>query len=127
MRFVIDENLGEPLARGLQEFGEEVVHTREKFGEGTADTSMLKDLGSQQLFLVTRDRRIRSRPNELRALKENNVGAFFLGGKNGKRCHLIRQLVRNWHRIKEHAATKRRPFAFEIASRGATFRRIPLD
>ena len=36
-----------------------------------------------------------------RRYREYQVGAFFMGGKNLRRCQLIQQLVRNWPRMKE--------------------------
>ena len=127
MTFLIDENLGQPLARGMKAFGEDVVHLRDHFPEGTSDEVVLARLGADGWFLITRDDRIRRRPGELAALKQHGVGAFFLGGKRLGRCALIRQLVRNWHRIKEHAASQRTPFAFRIPAKGTKITLLPLD
>ena len=60
-------------------------------------------------------------------MKQNEVGAFFLGGKGRTRCQLIQQLVRNWPRMKEYAEKTRRPFAFRIPPKGAKFAPLPLD
>jgi hypothetical protein len=125
--FLIDENLGEPLARGMKAFGEDVVHLRDHFPKGTSDEVVLERLGKDGWFLITRDERIRRRPGELAALKEHSVGAFFLAGKGLGRCALIRQLVRNWHRIKEHAHKRRPPFALRVPPRGTKFTLLPLD
>ena len=127
MTFLIDENLGEPLARGMKEFGEDVVHLRDHFPEGTSDETVLAQLGQDGWFLITRDDRIRRRPGELTALKQHRVGAFFLAGKGLGRCELIRQLVRNWHRIKGLAEQRRPPFALRIPPRGTKITPLPLD
>jgi hypothetical protein len=76
--------------------------------------------------LITRDDRIRRRPNELAAFRQHNVGAFFLGGKNRTRCELIQQTVRNWPQIKELAAKTHRPFAFRVPPSGKTIVSIAL-
>ena len=127
MTFLIDENLGQPLAHGMKAFGEDVVHLRDHFPPGTSDEVVLAKLGEDGWFLITRDDRIRRRPGELAALKEHGVGAFFLGGKGLGRCDLIRQLVRNWHRIKDHAERRSPPFAFRIPPRGSKITSLPLD
>lgn len=127
MTFLIDENLGEPLARGMKAFGEEVVHLRDRFPQGTSDEVVLEKLGKDGWFLITRDDRIRRRPGELAALKQHGVGAFFLGGKKLGRCAIIRQLVRNWHRIKEHSNSQRPPFALRIPATGTRITSLPLD
>lgn len=126
VRFFIDNNLSPQLAAGMKGFGEEVIHLRDEFPEDTDDAIWLEYVGENNLFLVTRDKSIRRRPIELQAFRGNNVGAFFLGGKNLTRCQLIQQLVRNWPRMKELARKERRPFAYRIPPSGKKFTLIPL-
>ena len=126
MRFFVDNNLSPQLANGMKAFGEDVIHITEIFPHHTDDTEYLPRVGSEGWFLVTRDNRIRYRPAERTALKENRVGAFFMGGKNRNRCQLIQQLVRNWPRMKELASNTPVPFAFQIPPSGTKFRPLPL-
>lgn len=121
MRFFIDNNLSEKLAKGMKEFGEDVVHLKEFFAEDADDEVWLRRIGDEGWFLITRDDKVRYRPSEIQALRNHQVGAFFLGGKNRTRCELIRQLVRNWPRIKEYARKERRPFAYRIPPSGTKF------
>lgn len=126
MRFFVDNNLGPQLAAGMKGFGEDVVHLTEFLEPNVPDTEMLARVGSEGWYLVTRDDKIRYRPAESAAIKEHQVGAFFMGGKNLSRCQLIQQLVRNWPRMKTLAAKTRRPFAFRVPPRGAQIKPIPL-
>ena len=128
MKFFIDNNLGEQLAIGMKGFGENVVHLKELFAEDTEDTKWLSYIGNERIFLITRDHKIRWRPAELQALRENKIGAFFLAGKNRKRCDLIQQLVRNWPRIKEYAYTNmdKRPFAFRVPPKGTKIEKMSI-
>lgn len=126
MKFFFDNNLSEKLVQGLRSFGEEVIHLKEVFDEGTEDQVWLKHIGTQKIFLITRDERIRKNPFELNALKTYNVGAFFLGGKNLDRCKIIQQVVRNWPRIKQISAKNKPPFAFRIPPSGTSFSPIEL-
>ena len=126
MRFIVDENLSPHMARGMREFGEQVEHLLDHFAMGTADETWLPVVGQREQILITRDDSIRWRPAQLAALRRYKVGAFFLGGKNRSRCDLIRQIVRNWPRIKERAAKEPRPFAFRIPPTGTKITRIEL-
>lgn len=126
MRFFFDNNLSPGLAKGMQAFGEDVVHLTEIFPEDTDDAEWLANIGSHGWFLVTRDKRIRYRPAERTALREHGVGAFFMGGKNQNRCQLIQQLVRNWPRIKDQAAKTPVPFAFQVPPTGTKLRPLQL-
>jgi predicted nuclease of predicted toxin-antitoxin system len=126
MKFFFDNNLGENLSKGLRAFGENVMHLKERFSEDAPDQEWLRYLGENGIFLVTRDDRVRHRPNELQALKQNTVGAFFLGGKNRSKCELIQQVVRNWPRMKQLAGSTDRPFAFRVPPSGTKLTAIPL-
>ena len=126
MRFFIDNNLGENLAKGMKAFGEDVVHLKEFFAPDTDDPAWLARIGTEGWFLITRDLRVRKRPGELHALKEHDVGAFFLGGKNRSRCELIQQLVRNWPRLKELAESTRPPFAYRVPPSGSKIDQLLL-
>lgn len=107
-------------------FGEDAVHLTDEFVQGTKDVDWLQYVGQNELLLVTRDERVRWNPAELQALKDHNVGAFFMGGKNRSRCELIQQLVRNWPRMKELGAKSKRPFAFKVPPTGSKFIQLPL-
>ncbi len=111
----------------MEGFGENVVHLTDHFRADTEDTEWLAHIGEKGWILITRDERIRLRPSEREAMRQNEVGAFFLGGKGRTRCQLIQQLVRNWPRMKEIAEKTRRPFAFRIRPKGAKFDLLPLD
>jgi hypothetical protein len=126
MKFFFDNNLSESLVKGLREFGEDVIHLKELFDENTEDILWLKHLGQERMVLITKDERIRRNPFELKALRDNKVGAFFLGGKKQGRCQIIQQIVRNWPRIKEKSINTRPPFAFRIPPIGTKFDKIEI-
>lgn len=126
MTFLVDKNLSPQLAAGMKGFGEDVVHLTDVLPPDVKDTELLAHVGSEGWCLVTRDIRIRYRRAESAALRENRVGAFFMGGKNLRRCELIQQLVRNWPRMKALAAKTRLPFAFRIPPKGSKITPISL-
>ncbi len=123
-RFLVDNNLGTQLAAGMKGFGEDVVHLTEHLNPNAPDTDVLALVGSNGWCLITRDNRIRYRPAESGALKEHQVGAFFMSGKNLGRCQIIQQLVRNWPRMKKLAGATQRPFAFRVPPNGKNIKRL---
>jgi predicted nuclease of predicted toxin-antitoxin system len=126
MTFFFDNNLSEHLVDGLKAFGEDVIHLKEVFRNDEQDISWLKYIGEKKYFLVTRDEHVRFNPTELQTLKEYNVGAFFVGGKNLNRCAIIQQIVRNWPRVKEFSARTKAPFMYRIPPSGTKFVRIEM-
>ena len=64
MTFFVDNNLSTALAVGMKGFGEDVVHLQDHFAADTADPEWLAHIGKEGWFLITRDERIRHRPNE---------------------------------------------------------------
>ena len=126
MRFFIDANLSEQLARGLREFGEDVVHLKEHFSQDAADEVWLRHIGEEGWFLVTRDDRIRWKPAQKEALRSHKVGAFFLAGKNLTRWQLVVQVVRNWNQMKELAGSKQLPFAYRVPPYGTSVKSLQL-
>ena len=126
MKFFFDNNLCIHLVKGLKAFGEDVVHLKELFKEDEQDIVWLKYIGENNIFLITRDERVRFNPKELLTLKQYNVGAFFIGGKKLNKCNIIQQVVRNWPRIKEYSRKTRKPFLFRIPPRGTKFTKLDL-
>lgn len=55
------------------------VHN-DTFESGTPDTDWLPDVGSRGWILITKDKHIRKRELELRALRQERVKAFVLTG-----------------------------------------------
>ena len=126
MKFFFDNNLSEHLARGLLEFGEDVMHLRDHFNEDEADVVWQEYIGKNGIILITKDERIRRNPLELNSINKHKVGVFFLGGKKQGRCKIIQQVVRNWPRIKELAIKTRPPFAYRVPPTGTKIEKIGL-
>jgi hypothetical protein len=62
------------------------VQGTDTFGTGTLDVDWLPQVGAHGWILITKDKNIRKREPELRALKESGVRAFVLtaSGLNGE-------------------------------------------
>ena len=126
MKFIFDENLPPTLARGLAAFGEPTEHSTDHFPAGTKDEILLEFIGTNQYIFITRDTRIRFNPQEVAAIRRHNVGAFILQGKSLAAWDIVRQLVRNWHRILELSNKERKPFIYLIPRTGTKIQQLPF-
>ena len=121
MTFFFDTNLSFRLTKALfylEENENLVIHITEIFPPDTLDVIWLEHIGKNGMVLVSKDRKIRRRKAELMALKEYNIGAFFLIGRKLTKWQEIRQLIFQWEKMKELAIRSRRPFAFLVPQRG---------
>lgn len=126
MKFLIDENLSDKMARSLRDIDQEVYHVTEVMDAGSPDTAVLEYAGSNDYFLITKDNRIRYKPNEKAAIRKHKVGVFLLGGKNIPFFETYQQLIRNWDRILECATSTNRPFIRRVRPRGRTIDKVDL-
>lgn len=81
----------------LQQAGH-IAHVQgpDTFGTGTPDVDWLPQVGARGWILITKDKNIRKREIELRALKQSRVRAFVLtaGGLKGEeQAHVFREAL----------------------------------
>jgi len=129
IRFFIDENLGQDLAKGLRLLGYDVEHLLDTFVPGTKDVDWLKYVGDNHLALITKDKQIRRKPNERNLLLKHRVVAFFLGGSEQSGKAINRQLSNAWDKMEALAKKqfkKRTAAAFIVRPRGTKIEEIPL-
>ncbi|OGL46721.1 MAG: hypothetical protein A2161_01225 [Candidatus Schekmanbacteria bacterium RBG_13_48_7] len=121
LKFFMDNNLSPRLARGMTNFRQNIMHLRDRFPQNADDEDWLEFAGQNSFFVLTRNTEILKTPAQLDALVKFNVGTFFMGGGNLNICDTIKQLIRNWQKIKEYAANTNRPFAFRVPASGSNF------
>ncbi len=81
--FFVDESLDSlTVVEALRAAGATVERLTEHFPRGTADEIWLAHAGNKDWVVLTRDKRIRYRQLERRALKEARVRAFVFTGGN---------------------------------------------
>jgi len=127
VKFLLDENLSGKVAKALHDLGEDVHHVTEFLDEGAKDEEVLKYAGNHHYFIITRDERIRYKPNEKAAIREHGVGVFLLAGKKKTALELARQLIWNWPKIVECAQKTRKPFIRRIRSRGEKIEEVHFE
>ena len=120
MNFFFDNNLSQHLAKAMDILEQEgrVIHLQDEFQPDAKDEDWLEFVGKNRMILITRDKKIKRRAAELRALKNYKVGAFILGGQNPGIWQIVKQIINNWLRIKDLASKTRVPFIFKVPLRG---------
>lgn len=80
--FFVDRSLGgHGLLSILRDAGLDIQRHDDHFDQDTPDEDWLEVCGSQGLYVLTADARIRYNPREIAAVREHAVGMFILMGK----------------------------------------------
>lgn len=121
-RFYVDEDTIF-LGRALAAVRDDVVypgHQRCKIAAGAKDGQWVPLVGAEGWLLISRDRKILTRPVQRISLIDNGVRAVFLT-KAGhlSRWDQMRLVVQHWERI-EALAEEEGPFAYSLTSRGVS-------
>ena len=121
-----DKNTGKAMPRALRMLrppGVTVAYYLELYPdlgnvpEG-GDDFWLRDIGENGWFVISQDYNLYVRQNELFAIKQYNLGCFYLWGASNSRWETFRCFVRGYDRIIESAATTPRPFLYAIRKTG---------
>lgn len=118
--FLIDRNIPEAVARAmaLVRPHDVCVHD-DHFPRDIKDPALLLGLGERNWCFVTRDKHLRKRPNEARALIEGGVQAFLLTGAGNLRIWEVMQiLVRRWDDMVAYALANAGPYVVGVKAVG---------
>jgi hypothetical protein len=123
--FVLDENLsGRSIVNGLRSRQIPVHPFTDYFDRGTDDHELIAGMhGRPDLYLISRDRDFRYKPDMAAALLRAGVGAFVLtsaGNKTG--TQLVEIIVGAWNGIARFAAKTPRPFVAKVRANGTVER-----
>jgi hypothetical protein len=110
--------LGRSLAARLKEAGVSVVHHDERFAPGTPDAEWLTIVGTDRLIVLTKDDRIRYRPNEKDALLAAGVRAFVFTGGNVRGAAMADTIIAALPKIRKLLAANHVAFVARITVAG---------
>lgn len=83
------------------------------------DREWIPAVGARGYLVVSRDRKIRTRPEERRAVRENNVGCFILNYKQPlNRWEILKLVASTLDEMEEKFANTQRPFMYLIDRNG---------
>jgi hypothetical protein len=125
MYIVFDENVPDKLVEGLSiltpiaSSGNFTITSVKLLGfSGTPDSNVLEVIGKNGI-LITYDADFRTQRHLYNAIKDYNIGLFWI--KQGKKTtfwSLIQLMIQHWHKILEVSNDEERPFLYEVNSRG---------
>lgn len=106
------------LGDALAQAGIPFVAHHTLFEHDTPDEVWLKHAGDARWIVITRDKRIRRRPNEIRAFVENRVIAFFLAAGDASAQDTALLVTKLHRRIVGRARSAHPPAMFSITMGG---------
>ncbi len=119
IKLFIDRDLwSRALDAALREAGIPFVAHRELFADDVPDAEWLSRIAPLGLVVVTRDQRIRYRPNEVGAVRRGRLHLFALSSGNLGAAESGRLLVAAWPRIQAAVRDHAPPMLWTITRGG---------
>ena len=111
MILICDENIGPRVTEGLRNLGFDALAFGDLGWLGEPDVMWLpKASAIADSLVMTRDRTILRKPEELQAVVNGNIGIVFLTGGQLPAGRMIRVLSENWRKLEELHNSTPRPF-----------------
>lgn len=91
---------------------------REVFAPDTPDPEWINEVGRRGWTVITRDKNIRRRPNELRAVRAAGVHLFALTSGNLSAADTAAAIIKAWKAIQREVARTPAPALFSVSRAG---------
>ena len=125
MILLFDESISPQVPQALRQDGYNARSFHNLGWLGEADTVWLPKAGQVDDFLVlSRDRMMLNRLNEVQAIIDNNVGIVFLTGGQQPVESVIQLVTASWELLEELHNNTPRPFARFLTTDGHLRRRL---
>lgn len=129
MFFLFDENVPYKFAKGLALIEEAnhksqtnafIIHPRDVPNEGASDEDQIEYAGQNNGIIVSFDKDFKHMKSYYVLYKQYKVGAVVLNlsKKEANYWGIVRAIINRWEDLKEQLKNEKRPFIFEITSRG---------
>ncbi|WP_167103376.1 hypothetical protein [Mycobacterium sp. DL592] len=110
VRFYVDESAA-GLGLALAAARKDTIHVGHPLipacPRGALDTEWIPEVAKQDLVVITRDKKLRTKPVEVLALWEHGLRVFNIGGKNDlPTWEWLVRVVRHWTRMEEIVADR---------------------
>jgi PIN like domain len=115
-----DRSIPRGVAEAVKQVREDACWLEDVFEEGwIKDREWIPEIGARGWLVVSKDKKIRTRPEERRAVKENNVGCFILNYKQPlNRWEILKLVTSTLDEMEEKFANTSRPFMYLIDRNG---------
>jgi hypothetical protein len=100
-------------------------HCQFKFLPTSPDDEWLAKVGAAGWTVFSHDRKFHTILPECSAIKQHNIGCFYLWGASEPVWDKLRCFMRTHSGILQRAATTRRPFIFDVMGNGQ-IKQIPI-
>lgn len=111
--FFTDRDLGKRFPAILRSAGISVEGHGDHFRDDAKDEDWIVEVGKRGWAVVTRDKRIRYKPNELAAVKTAGIAMFVLSGK-APHAVLAQNFVNTIDRVEAFVFKHERPFIAKV-------------
>lgn len=115
----IDRSIPKGVADALKAVRDDVRWLEDEFRHDTKETVWLHEIGKRGWLVVSRDKKIRTRPGERRALLDAGVGCFILAQKQIlTRWDYLRLLAVTLDEMQRVFASTPKPFIYTVGRTG---------
>ena len=125
MTLYFDVNVGRKLPEALLILGLQVEYHLQHFLINAPDDQWLADVGAWGWTVIGHDSKFHLEANELSAIKQHNIGCFYLWGAEATRWQKMICFARAYDRIIEAEANTPKPFIYRVERTGR-LRAIPI-
>jgi len=113
----IDRSVPRGVACALKAVRDDVAWLEDLYPHDAKDLQWLPDAGREGWLVISRDKKIRSRPGERRAILENHVGCFIIGAKrNLTKWEYLKLLAAMLDEMQRLFHETERPFIYMVHS-----------
>ena len=119
MILFFDRSIGVVVPKLLQEkalrFPVPVHYHEQHFASNEKDDVWLNQVGQWGWTVIGHDYSYHQKPNELSAIKQHQVGCFYLWGSEAARWDKLKCFARAYDRILEAEASTPKPFIYRVS------------
>ncbi len=115
-----DRSIPRGVAEAVKQVREDACWLEDVFEEGwIKDREWIPEVGARGWLVISKDKKIRTRPEERRAIKENDVGCFILNYRQPlNRWEILKLVTSTLDEMEETFANTPRPFMYLIDRNG---------
>ncbi len=115
----VDRSIPRAVADALNIVRDDVRWLEDEYQHDTKDTVWLPDVGSRGWLVISRDKKIRTRPAERQALLDGGVGCFILAQKQPlTRWDYLKLLAATLDEMEHIFANTEKPFIYTVGRTG---------
>ncbi|MFQ5879966.1 MAG: hypothetical protein ACE5IZ_07345 [Dehalococcoidia bacterium] len=121
----IDRSIPKSVGEALKKVRDDVLWFEDAFRHDTKEPDWLPVAGANGWLVILRDKKVRTRPGERRAIEEHGVGCFIISQKKDPtRWQYVKLLAKTLDEMEKLFQQTTHPFIFTVDSTGAFRRRL---